>query len=125
MFKLSGIKIGILVVIVILALLVLGLGYSSARSLARDRHRLADVQKIHDALKVFFEENGYYPYGTGTGEPTGLADYLETWPSSPVSSHCPNTYTYSQKAQGNSYELTFCLDQGAAGWGAGIHKVKP
>ncbi len=117
--RLSGIKIGILALIVILALAVLGLAFSSAKTQARDRHRLVDVQKIHDALKIFFEENGYYPYGSGTGEPTGLANYLDGWPVSPKSSRCPNTYSYVQKSQGNSYDLIFCLDQ------SGTNKVSP
>ncbi len=111
--------------IVILALAVLGLAYRSAQVEARDRHRLADVQKIYDALKIFHEENGYYPYGNGTGEPTGLSDYLDSWPVSPSSGKCPNTYIYNQKSQSNSYELSFCLDRGAEGFGPGLHTVNP
>jgi hypothetical protein len=117
--RLSGIKIGILALIVLLVLMVLGLAYSAAQAQVRDRHRLIDIQKIHDALKIFFEENGYYPYGTGTGEPTGLSNYLDGWPVSPKSAACPNNYSYAQKAQGNSYELVFCLDHG------GVSKVNP
>ena len=123
--KLSGIKIGISSLIVILALAVLGLASSSAKVAARDRHRLADVQKIYEALKIFYEENGYYPYGSGTAEPTGLSNYLDGWPVSPPSGKCPNTYIYNQKSQSNSYELSFCLDRSEGGFGPGSHTINP
>ncbi len=123
--RLSGIKIGISALIVILALAVLSLGYSAAKVEARDQHRLTDVQKIYDALKIFYEENGYYPYGSGSGAPTGLSNYLDGWPVSPPSGKCPNSYLYNQKAQNNSYDLSFCLDRGAGGFGPGTHTVNP
>src|SRR3989344_2421778 len=120
---LTGIKIGIAAAIIGIGLIVVVSAFSSAQGKARDERRLSDVSKIQQALKIFFDENGYYPFGGEASEPTGIGNYIDGWPASPSSKACPETYFYRQNSQGEGYELEFCLEQGAKGWGFGVYKI--
>src|SRR3989344_285680 len=71
----SRIKIIILTAIISLGVLAVILALSSARHSAANQNRLADITQIHEALKFFYDQNGYYPYGRrrcgGAGEEAG------------------------------------------------------
>lgn len=119
----GGIKLGIAIAIILIGLIVVFLAYTSGQSKARDERRLADVSKIQQALKIFFDENGYYPFGGEGQEPTGLSNYMDGWPANPESKSCPDAYFYRQNSQGEGYELNFCLEHGANGWSEGSYKI--
>lgn len=121
----ARIKIIILVVIITLGLLAVLFALNSARFAAANENRVADVVQIQEALRVFHDQNGYYPYGNGT--PEGIQEYLDHWPvpGSPAGScsKVNDVYFYTQKSGGSDYNLNFCLSAKASGLGAGVHIV--
>ena len=121
----SRIKIIILTAIISLGVLAVILALSSARHSAANQNRLADITQIHEALKFFYDQNGYYPYGSPL--PEGIGDYLDHWPIPPtpagICSSISDTYAYSQKSSGNNYSLTFCLSAKTSGLAAGMHTL--
>lgn len=121
----SRIKIIILAAIISLGVLAVILAFGSARSSAANQNRLSDVAQIHEALKVFYDQNGYYPYGSPV--PERIADYLDHWPTPPgpagICSTINDTYAYSQKSLGSDYAVTFCLSAKIQGLATGIHTL--
>jgi len=117
----------ILMVIIVLGSLTILLAYFSAAGLARDRQRLTDIGQIDQALQIFLNENGFYPYGTSVQVPVGMDNYLDRWPSAPASdgscSMLQNEYLYSQKSNGTDFTLSFCLGQETNGIVAGSHTL--
>ena len=115
----------ILVVIVVIAGTTFLSAFVSAGGSARDKKRLMDTTQMTAALKLFFQENGFYPQSQGLGFPRGLNDYLDYWPTAPqTESGCTdaqNSYNYSPKSAGADYLLTFCLGTSAGGLSAGAH----
>lgn len=112
----------ILLCILFLILAVVGLAFLSAHPAARDRIRTADIGKIDQALAAFYNENGYYPAAV-EGVPSGIKDYLESWPSPPhADGSCTvdqNSYRYAPKLAGDDYNLSFCLGHSYAGFPGG------
>jgi hypothetical protein len=121
-----SLKLVIASFLVFISVVVLVSAYFSARSQGANQNRLADVVRIQEALKIYFEENGRYPSGTGT--PNGFSDYLDFWPTPPSTSagDCRiggDRYNYSQRSLGDDYTLSFCLSKSAGGLSSGIHTV--
>ena len=108
------INIELLILIVVISLLgiTILLAYISARSQARDEQRMADVNAIQSALKIYFIENGFYP-SSANGQPAGITDYLDRWPTPPKGDSCTSdSYAYAPKVNASDYALTFCLVNG-------------
>ncbi|MEZ4200373.1 MAG: prepilin-type N-terminal cleavage/methylation domain-containing protein [Candidatus Paceibacterota bacterium] len=75
----------LLVVISIIGILtaIISVSLSAARANARDKARVADIANLHQALRLYAEENGQYPLypegvtvGTGGAIDIDLAPYL-------------------------------------------------
>lgn len=115
----------ILITVIILVSLTLLASYFSAKSATRDRQRVIDVGLIQKALQTYFTENGFYPYGSSTLLPEGVASYVDRWPVAPAADggcgDFENQYMYSQRSAGLDYSLGFCLGQGSGGISAGSH----
>lgn len=88
---------------------------------------MIDVGQINQALQIFSNENGFYPYGLNVAMPVGMGDYLDRWPMAPVAdgscSQIANEYLYSQKSNGTDFTLSFCLGQATNGLAAGPHAL--
>ncbi len=101
--------------------------YIFSATQAADKQRLADVAVMKDALKVYYNENGFYPNGSDTEDPVDMNDYVDRWPKSPpLSGSCTslnNRYLYSQKLNGSDFTLDFCLGQSTDGVAAGVHTL--
>ena len=114
-------------IILVLILVIIGItvfsAYLGAQSYAKDQKRITDITQIQAALKVYFDENGFYP-STQNGEPKNLETYLSFWPTSPnANGSCSkdqNTYVYSQRTN-SDYALTFCLGNKFGNYSAGVH----
>jgi hypothetical protein len=64
---------------------------------------IKDVEKISEALKIYYDVNGYYPTASNS-IPKGIEAYLDFYPAGETCS-----YNYERKTSGTDYELTFCL----------------
>ena len=108
------INIELLILIVISSLLGITIlsAYISARSQARDKQRIADINAIQSSLQIYFNENGFYPSSV-SGQPVGITDYLDRWPIPPKGDGCTSdSYAYAPKLNASDYALTFCLVNG-------------
>jgi|GEM_PF-3725198 hypothetical protein len=115
----------ILAFIVVIAVSTLLLALSSATVASADKIRLSDIQQMSAALKLFFDENGFYPSSDGSSVPVGITSYLDFWPQAPKR-QCDKTagiYLYAPKSSGQDYNLKFCLEAGAGNLAAGAHTV--
>ena len=128
MMGLAKVKLLILLGIVIPALLIILLAFFIGRYQSYDKRKLLDLNQIAQALSVYYQENGFYPYADH-GKPKGLDNYLEYWPTPPprsgVCSKDQNTYSYSQKAAGEDYQVSFCLGYTQGSLLAGLHILTP
>jgi type II secretory pathway pseudopilin PulG len=115
----------IIITIIIAGLLSLAVlfGFVSGKTQASNQKVLTDVTQISSALKIYFQENGYYPYDPNS--PTGLENYLSFWPKPANDGSCSKytDYYYSQKLSGDDYNLVFCLSGNSNGYLAGVHTV--
>jgi type II secretory pathway pseudopilin PulG len=131
MLRNGFVKVKILILIAIVALIAFGIlfAYLSSASSARDLQRIKDISLMSEALKIYFEENGFYPDGSSTEIPSGIETYVDRWPAAPVAdgacSNLSNRYLYTQKLNGSDYALTFCLGSKTEGLSPGIHTLNP
>ncbi len=145
--------IELLVVIAIIGLLstLAVVSLNNARTKSRDARRIADVKQIQTALELYFTDNSSYPAAPIAAECTdsngvagaageiegcclsatnGIADdcsgttYMGQIPTNPLPNGTP--YLYSQDGSGDSYSLTYQLEQETAGVsGGGDHNATP
>ena len=112
----------ILILIISTVVITLLLAYINAQTAANDQKRLADISQIRLALKVYFDQNGFYP-SASNGIPKEIEKYLSFWPQAPKSNgNCTdegNTYRYSLKP-GMDYTISFCL--GSSGFHSATSK---
>lgn len=106
--------IGILATISIIA-------FTNARAKGRDAKRAGHIKQMQTALEMFFNDKGRYPTGEewATGRifstsSNGTTTYMQIIPTSPepIDGPCSslqNAFNYSQKNEGNSYIISFCL----------------
>jgi type II secretory pathway pseudopilin PulG len=109
----------VLFLIVIIIVTTVGIAYGSAKSQAQDKQRLSDASKIAEALKLYFDINGFYPTSVD-GLPKGIEAYLDFYPTPPnPNGVCTSvqTYSYERKDSGTDYILHFCLGE------SGMHTV--
>lgn len=93
----------------------------------RDAERLVDVIQIRSALEDYKLDHSRFPESKN-GQPLALENYFSPFPEAPVPTdgNCTeyfNTYWYQVAADGQSYEMTFCLGESAGGYLAGINKL--
>lgn len=120
-------KIIIFYVFLPLACLMLVFSFFSAKSIARDKIRIADVTTIQKALNYYFQDNQTYPVGDGMGKPRNFGAYLAQWPSAPTPSdgECKdeeNIYRYTKDGEDN-YKITFCIGKSRGDYEQGINVV--
>src|SRR3989338_8456803 len=100
-------EIFVLIFIVALLSLVCLAAFFSANIDVNDQKVLVDVSQISQALKIYHDENGFYPPGETI--PSGIESYLSFWPVPENNCGNVNKYHYSQRNSGENYNLTFCL----------------
>jgi len=137
--------IELLVVVAIIAILVtiVTLLYSEAKARARDSQRMTEIRGIQNALAVYWDSRYYYP--SNFVAPPGTAINNSTDPLSVVLKNANVTqalpvdprsgqqdtgvlYNYdyyyrSIDAQGNGYDLTYCLETDSAAGQMGCHTI--
>jgi Tfp pilus assembly protein PilE len=114
-------------IIFILALVTLA-AWGSAKKEARDAKRMTDISQINEALKIFNNENGFFPAQDSSSKPQGIESYLSFWPEAPlpsdgICSKAQNSYYYGQVEAGSDFQLSFCLGQSTKGLAAGFHTI--
>ncbi len=82
----------------------------------RDWRRYQDVAKIRVALRQYHDDNGDYPVDTDGLIPL----YLETVPSDPIGDH-----PYIYRRTGDSFSITFALEEGIRELEGGTHVITP
>ena len=122
-----SIQLSILVFIMVIAGITGLAAFAQAQASARDQERLLDIKQVAGALKIYFDENGFYPSGNEAGAASGMSSYLDFWPAAPKpDGSCTknqNTYSYSQKSSDSDYLLTFCLGHSVDRLSAGTHSA--
>lgn len=107
--------IELLVVISIIGILatLVAANLNSARERARDAARKSDLKNISTALRLYFNDNGFFPqFSTDIpwGNPwvVGNTTYMNTVPQDPLS---PNQiYTYKRGTADDTFTLSACLE---------------
>ena len=113
-------ELWILILIIVLISFACLFAFLSARTQAFDQKVLVDVAQIAQALKIYHDENNFYP--SGSGRPAGINGYLSFWPA-PENKCGLASYAYSQKSSGDDYNLSFCLNTNIQGLISGIHRL--
>lgn len=90
--------------------------------LIRDNQRILDIIDLQKALKNYYMEEEKYPVDLPEGEwAMGDVVYLKEVPKDPVN-ESDYRYIYNSTA-GESYNITFMLEEGINGLNAGIHSI--
>lgn len=112
---------GVLVFLMLFASIVL-LALSSARALARDAKRMADVRLMSSAEELYFNENNAYSQNLQNLIPKYISDSIPTTPTPPDGSCTAeqNDYKYTL-IDPSHYQITFCLGNPTAGYSPGPH----
>ena len=114
--------IEILVVISIIGFIAANAMYAfnNARLKARDARRLSDIKQIEKALKLYYDDKGYYPYVLNQGYMQNsacttasgiedfsvfLSEYLVNPPDDPNNNGLGGCYWYAKKNDGQGYTL--------------------
>ena len=118
----------ILILVAVITLSTVLLAFANAQVAARDEKRLKDIRQFRVALKLFYDENGYYPQSLGSGMPRGMNVYLDFWPTAPKAENgctgTQNEYIYAQKFSGQDYILSFCLGEDSKDLVFGPHTAR-
>lgn len=111
--------IELLVVIAIIGILasIIMASLGSTQSKARDARRMEDMGSIQKALALYLTTSGTYPIATATTSLTSTSSIMaaliaaEDLPTAPLDPQYPiYTYSYISNAEGNWYQLNFCLE---------------
>jgi hypothetical protein len=121
--KFTSLQSIIILLVVVVIVSTVFLAYLQAGGEARDQQRLLDMTAIESALNLYFDDYGSYP-STNNALPKGLDIYLEFWPQPAAANNCKqNSYSYTQKAGGTDYAVSFCLEDPATGLSSGMHTL--
>jgi len=105
--------IELLVVVSIIGILatLVSANLNSARSRARDSQRKSDLRNIQTALRLYFNDKGYYPSNDGSGQILGcgaagssLCNWGEEWSVS-TTVYMPKLPKDPLKGQSYKYEI--------------------
>jgi len=124
--------ISIIIGIVIFSVFVFTISPCCSRSKSRDAKRVFDIKQMQTALELYFNDAKQYPLNIRTGgtiEFEGTV-YMKIVPKNPTSTNdgdCPKNleYQYTQKENGESYELIFCIGAKAGYIEAGFNVATP
>ncbi len=112
-FTLVELVVVIAIIAVLSTLIVVSL--DNAKMTGRDARRVSDIKQLQLALKLFYNDTGYYPTAITAGRSiaNGGSNYLLRVPSNPAP-HADNgcadsDYVYTQLDGGERYSLSFCL----------------
>jgi hypothetical protein len=102
---------------------------------ARDSARIADVKQIQTALEMYYNDMGKYPPTASVKTGSAIAGtqytYLKVIPSYvlPVDGACAGKqnvgYNYTASANGDSYQIEYCLGKGNSNIPAGLNTASP
>lgn len=104
----------VVAIIGILATLIM-VTLDNTKTTARNTRRLADIKELQLALKLFYNDNGYYPTAITAGNSISRngVNYLLRVPENPKpwnDGTCPNQgYQYKQIENGQRYTISFCV----------------
>jgi type II secretory pathway pseudopilin PulG len=105
----------IAIIIILILVLVAILAFFNAQDSAYDEKVTADIIQVREALKIFYDENAYYPTSINA-MPLGIEKYLEFWPNAPkpkgICKNNDQAYSYESIGGGTDYKLTYCLSDG-------------
>lgn len=108
----------VIAIIGILATLIL-VTLDNTKSTARNTRRLADIKELQLALKLYYNDNGFYPTAitAGTSISRNGVNYLLRVPENPKPwgegncSEFNSDYQYKQLEGGKRYSLRFCVTE--------------
>jgi len=114
-FTILEMSIAIIIISVLATLIMVSLG--PVRENNRNIKRLADINEMRGALRMFYRDWGVYPATVTPGASlvSGSNTYLLKWPENPTprnDGNCPDSdYSYSlvNAVGGSSYSISFCL----------------
>lgn len=104
----------VIAIIGILATLIM-VTLDNTKTTARNTRRLADIKELQLALKLFYNDHGFYPTAITPGSSIARngVNYLLRVPENPKpwnDGNCPSQdYVYKQIENGKRYTITFCL----------------
>jgi hypothetical protein len=126
--NINPIKAGIILMMGLIVITTLTTAYFSARSLADDKIRVADVQLIGKFLQSYKINEGSYPVAVNA-LPMAWQEYLQELPKPPnASGNCSdeqNNYRYMPLNGGQDYSLSFCLGSKVGAFTSGPNTVRP
>ncbi len=111
--------IGILSTLIVVSL-------DNAKVAGRDSRRLTDITQLQLALKLYYNDLGYYPTAITAGRSiaNGANNYILRVPENPsprTDGDCPDSgYVYSSIEDGQQYSLSFCLGDTTNDLSAGV-----
>ncbi|MBX4191545.1 MAG: hypothetical protein KW804_01970 [Candidatus Doudnabacteria bacterium] len=120
----GNLQLIILILIIVILVLTVSFAYLSAKTSANDQKSLANVEQIQKALKLYYDENGFYP-ASNNGVPKDIETYLSFWPTPSPSGRCSknyNEYSYTLRP-GADYWVMFCLGGDNGDLKSGIHRA--
>jgi hypothetical protein len=108
---------------------------NSARMKSRNARRLADIKQVQTAAELYYNDEGEYPDKivfdgksgiTGSSSPNTYMSLVPNNPK-PNDGDCPVDfeYQYQVSADGQGYDLKYCLGDIAGGIPAGIRNATP
>jgi len=80
--------------------------FMGARDKAKDSARIADMDSIKSALRLYYNDHQSYPIGNGVMLGAGMTGYM------PSIMNLGYTYNYYQSNNGDSFCLSLLLDSG-------------
>lgn len=103
---------------------------NTGRAGSRDTKRLADINRIQTALRMYYNDYKTYPTTAewGTKLATGSNVYLEKIPVAPQTSEgdCgASSSSYIYESDGSTYTLKFCLGTKVGDYVAGFKEATP
>lgn len=116
----------VIAIIGVLATLIM-VTLDNTKSTARNTRRLADIKQLQLALKLYYNDNGFYPTTVtpGTSLSRNGVNYMLRVPANPKpwnDGTCPSSdYQYKQLENGQRYSISFCVSAPTDDLSIGTH----